>query len=313
MRYWQVFNESTLHDAVFACIYLQKQAEDGVDDVKDGIKEIWPFLGQLLACLICLALGICVGNIDDGKTVMSSSVDVTGENREIVRNWGISFKESGERPGTELSQEVLDQYNAYCMGSAEDKKIYLTFDCGFENGNTPAILDALKKHNAPATFFVVGHYLESAPELVKRMVDEGHIVANHTYHHPDMSAIGTEDAFYKELEEVNAAYKELTGQEMAKYYRPPQGKYTINNLAMAKDAGYSTFFWSLAYVDWEQDKQPDPGKSIEKLCSRIHPGAIVLLHNTSATNAEILDELLQRWEEMGYRVCSLEELCKDTQ
>lgn len=140
------------------------------------------------------------------------------------------------------------------------------------------------------------------------MKDEGHIVGNHTYSHPDMSKISTKEAFSEELGKVEAIYKEITGEEMTKFYRPPQGKYSETNLQMAKDMGYKTFFWSLAYVDWYQDKQPTKEEAFAKLLTRIHPGAIVLLHSTSSTNAQIMDELLTKWEEMGYTFQSLEEL-----
>lgn len=226
----------------------------------------------------------------------------------FMENWGLGFGESGKCPTGNSSAEELKKYNAYFVGNTSEKKIYLTFDCGYENGNTEAILDALKKHHAPATFFVVGHYLESAPELVKRMVEEGHIVGNHTYHHPDMSKISDQASFKKEMDDVRSLYKEVTGQEMTMYYRPPQGKYSIANLQMAKDLGYSTFFWSLAYVDWNVDKQPSHEEAFKKLTGRVHPGAVVLLHNTSKTNGEILDELLTKWEDMGYTFGSLQEL-----
>ena len=171
-------------------------------------------------------------------------------------------------------------------------------------------MEALKNHQVQATFFVVGHYLESAPDLVKRMVEEGHTVGNHTYHHPDMSKIADAESFKKEMDAVADCYREITGEEIAMYYRPPQGKFSINNLQMAKDMGYKTFFWSLAYVDWNVDKQPTQQEAFDKLLTRVHPGAIVLLHNTSKTNGEILDELLTKWEEMGYEFGTLEELCK---
>ena len=137
---------------------------------------------------------------------------------------------------------------------------------------------------------------------------EGHTVGNHTYHHPDMSRISDAQAFQKEMDDVRSLYKEVTGEEMKMYYRPPQGKYSLSNLQMAKDLGYSTFFWSLAYVDWNVDSQPSHEEAFEKLTKRIHPGAIVLLHNTSKTNGEILDELLSKWEKMGYTFGTLEEL-----
>jgi peptidoglycan-N-acetylmuramic acid deacetylase len=140
------------------------------------------------------------------------------------------------------------------------------------------------------------------------MIAEGHTVGNHTYHHPDMSQISDIASFQEELEEVEQLFLETTGQEISRYYRPPQGKYSEANLEMAKELGYQTFFWSLAYVDWYQDDQPTKEEAFEKLLGRIHPGAIVLLHNTSSTNGEILDELLTKWEEMGYRFGRLGDL-----
>ncbi|MCD7739179.1 MAG: polysaccharide deacetylase family protein [Lachnospiraceae bacterium] len=220
--------------------------------------------------------------------------------QETTVNWGLGFGASGEKPTGMATIEELAQYNAYFMSDTEEKILYLTFDCGYENGNTEAILDALKKHNAPATFFVVGYFLESAPDLVRRMVEEGHTVGNHTYNHPDMSQISDMASFQKEVEDNAALFKEVTGTDMAMYYRPPQGKYSVENLKMAQELGYATFFWSLAYVDWYQDDQPTHEEAFDKLLSRVHPGAIVLLHNTSQTNGEIIDELLTRWEEMGY-------------
>ena len=136
------------------------------------------------------------------------------------------------------------------------------------------------------------------------------MVGNHTYHHPDMSKIATAESFQKELTDLETLFYQVTGQEMPRYYRPPQGKYSEANLQMAKDLGYTTFFWSLAYVDWYQDKQPSKEEAFDKLLNRIHPGAVVLLHSTSSTNAAILDELLTRWEEMGYRFESIDKLAE---
>ncbi len=223
-------------------------------------------------------------------------------------NWGLSFQQEGQPPVANATMDYLKQFDAYYAKKTPDKVLYLTFDAGYENGNTAAILDALKKHNAPATFFVVGNYIETAPELVKRMVEEGHIVGNHTYHHPDMSKMSSKEAFEKELMDLESLFEKTTGQPMKKYYRPPQGKYSESNLQMAKDMGYKTFFWSLAYVDWYQDKQPTKEEAFKKLLGRIHPGAVVLLHSTSSTNAQILDELLSKWEEMGYQFKSLDQL-----
>lgn len=226
-------------------------------------------------------------------------------------SWGLSFQQDGEPPIANASYEELAKYNAYYAKNTDEKVLFLTFDAGFENGCTPAILDALKKHNVSATFFVVGTYIENNPDLIKRMRDEGHTVGNHTYHHPDMSQIAAKETFEKELKDVETRYQEITGEEMTKFYRPPQGKYSETNLQMAKDMGYHTFFWSLAYVDWYENDQPTKEEAFDKLLGRIHPGAIVLLHSTSGTNAEILDELLTKWEEMGYSFQTLTQLTQD--
>lgn len=223
-------------------------------------------------------------------------------------NWGLGFGAPGMPPSGNASVRELREYDAYYLGDSNQKVIYLTFDAGYENGYTPAILDALKKHGVPAAFFVVGNYIETAPDLIRRMCGEGHIVANHTYHHPDMSKISDPQAFSKELQSLETLYKETTGQEMVKYYRPPQGKYSMENLKQAQSFGYKTFFWSLAYVDWHKDKQPSREQAFKKLLPRIHPGAIVLLHSTSRTNMEILDELLERWKAEGYTFGRLDEI-----
>ncbi|MCD7841776.1 MAG: polysaccharide deacetylase family protein [Lachnospiraceae bacterium] len=232
----------------------------------------------------------------------------TGGVSSAVENWGLSFQEEGQPPVANATKEELAQYDAYYAGDTAENVIYLTFDCGYENGNTPAILEALKKHGASATFFVVGNFVKDNPELLKQMLAEGHTVGNHTAHHPDMSAIADLESFQAEIEELEELFYEATGQEITKYYRPPQGKYSESNLSMAQQLGYKTFFWSLAYVDWYQDDQPTEEEAYEKLLGRIHPGAIVLLHNTSSTNAAILDDLLTKWEEMGYRFGTLEDI-----
>lgn len=222
-------------------------------------------------------------------------------------NWGLSFQEEGQPPVANATFEELAKYNAYYAENTKEKVLYLTFDAGYENGNTPAILEALKKHKAKAAFFIVGNYLKTSPELVKQMLAEGHIVGNHSFHHPDMSQMDRA-AFEKELGELEALYEETIGEPMKKYYRPPQGKYSQKNLEIAKELGYKTYFWSLAYVDWNQDSQPSHEEAFDKLLKRVHPGAIVLLHSTSKTNGEIMDELLTKWEEMGYTFKSLDEL-----
>lgn len=226
---------------------------------------------------------------------------------ETVSDWGLSFGEENTSPQGNVSAEKLKEYGAYFIGDTSEKKIYLTFDAGYENGYTEKILDTLKKTDVKATFFLVGHYLKTVPELVERMVAEGHIVGNHTYSHPDMSKISDKESFQSELEEVEKLYNTITTKQMLRLYRPPQGKFSEENLRLANELGYTTVFWSLAYLDWNNDDQPDPDAAIEKLNGRIHNGAVVLLHSTSKTNSEILEELINGWKEEGYVFGTLDE------
>ncbi len=265
-------------------------------------KRTWVFL---LFFLASYAAGTGIGFLEEQIHAYANSGPVAAS---AEGNWGLSFQEDGQPPVANATFEDLAQYDAFYAQDTDEKIMYLTFDCGYENGNTGIILDSLKKHGVSATFFVVGTYIESEPELIKRMTEEGHTVGNHTWHHPDMSQIASMDSFQKELKDVEDAYKEVTGKEMTKYYRPPQGKFSETNLQMAKELGYKTFFWSLAYVDLYDDDQPPKEEAFNKLLGRIHPGAVVLLHSTSDTNAAILDELLGKWEEMGYQIRPLEEL-----
>lgn len=223
-------------------------------------------------------------------------------------SWGLSFQQEGCAPKGPATSDELAEYDAVYLGNTTEKTLYLTFDSGYENGCTEKILDVLKEHNVPATFFLVGNYLERNPDLVKRMVAEGHTVGNHTMHHYDMSKLTDRAAFEKELTDLEALYRDVTGQEMEKFYRPPQGIYSQENLTMAKEMGYKTVFWSLAYVDWNNDAQPSREQALSKLIPRIHNGAVVLLHSTSETNAAILDEVLTQWEKMGYSFGKIQDL-----
>ena len=247
-------------------------------------------LAGVVVLAICLGVGI----------FLSESVE-TG-------SWGLSFRSSGQPPIGPPNSAVLKGFDAAYIGDTGEKVLYLTFDAGYENGCTAKILDILQKHQVPAAFFLVGNYMEKNADLVRRMVNEGHIVGNHTMHHPDMSKISDKAAFSKELLDLESLFKKITGEEMPKYYRPPQGTYSEQNLKMAQELGYKTVFWSLAYVDWNNDSQPSHDYAFSKLLPRTHNGAVVLLHSTSQTNAEILDELLTRWKEMGYRFGTVEEL-----
>ena len=252
-------------------------------------RDLW-----ILAAALAVAVGL-------GCHLFFSDALQTG-------SWGLSFRQEGAAPIGTAGADQLRRYGAAYLADPTAKVLYLTFDAGYENGSTEKILDTLKKHQVPAAFFLVGNYLEQNADLVRRMAEEGHTVGNHTMHHPDMSKISDKAAFEKELKDLEALYREVTGKEMPKYYRPPQGNYSEENLKMAKELGYKTVFWSLAYVDWNNDSQPTREYAFSKLLPRIHNGAVVLLHSTSSTNAEILDELLTKWKDMGYRFAPVEEL-----
>ena len=241
-------------------------------------------------CAICLCLALTAVAAMEANTAQTFATS----------DWGLTFGITGAPPQGNESTEELELYNARYIKDTDKKKIYLTFDAGYENGYTEKILDVLKKHGVRATFFLVRHYLDSQPSLVQRMVNEGHTVGNHTATHPDMSKLNSKEALERELKTVEVRYKEIIGKEMLPLYRPPQGKFSKENLAYAKELGYTTVFWSLAYADWDNKNQPDPEAAIQKLNSRIHNGAIVLLHSTSKTHAEILDRLLTDWKAMGY-------------
>ena len=250
-------------------------------------KDLWIVAGALLGAAVLVVNLLVGGALQTGS-------------------WGLSFRQEGQPPVGPADSATLARYDAAYVGDTTKKVLYLTFDAGYENGSTAKILDILKKHDVKAAFFLVGNYIEKNADLVRRMVDEGHMVANHTMHHPDMSKLSDPAAFAKELTDLETLFHQTTGQTMPKYYRPPQGLYSQENLQMAKDLGYKTVFWSLAYADWDTSAQPTKEQAFSKLLPRTHDGAVVLLHSTSATNAEILDELLTKWKEMGYTFESID-------
>ena len=252
-------------------------------------RDLW-----ILAAAFAAAIGTAVW-------IFFSSTLPTG-------SWGLSFRQEGMPPIGNAGVDQLRQYDAAYIGDTGEKVLYLTFDAGYENGCTAEILDILKEQEVQAAFFLVGNYIEKNADLVRRMVQEGHTVGNHTMHHYDMSRLSDKAAFQKELTDLEALYRDTVGSQMPKFYRPPQGLYSEENLAMAKELGYQTVFWSLAYVDWNNDSQPSREQALSKLLPRTHNGAVILLHSTSRTNAQILGELIEHWKAEGYRFASVEEL-----
>lgn len=222
--------------------------------------------------------------------------------------WGNYYPSANSVPVGNADESWLRSLGTYSRENTADKVCYLTFDLGYENGHTVSIMETLKKHNAPATFFVTGACLKSDPEVVLAIAKNGFIVGNHTLSHKNMSNVTTKEMFFTEVNTVEEQYEALTGHPMIRYYRPPEGKSSQAQLMLARAMGYKTMLWSVAYKDYDEKAQPSRESALATLNKRIHPGAIVLLHATSSTNAAILDELLTGWEIAGYTFKSLDEL-----
>lgn len=230
-------------------------------------------------------------------------------------SWYCVHARDQKRPVVGADLSWVSKYDGYYMdpkcndeANEENKVLYLTFDVGYENGNVAKILDILQDEKVPAAFFVLEHVVEQETALVLRMFREGHLVCNHTAHHKDMSKISDFVAFEKELASLESLCLEKTGYSMAKYYRPPEGRFSQENLSCAKKMGFRTIFWSFAYADWDNDKQPEPQAATHKIMENIHNGAVLLLHPTSATNAAILRDVIRQCKMMGYRFDTLDTL-----
>ena len=249
---------------------------------------------------LILIIGAMVAAVVLGAVIFAGQILETG-------SWGLSFRQEGDAPIGNANAAQLKKYDAAYLGDTSEKVIYLTFDAGYENGNVARILDTLKKHEVEGAFFILENLINRNPELVTRMRDEGHLVCNHTSKHKDLTKISKEE-IEKEIGSLEMLYKEKIGGEMAPFFRPPEGKFDEKSLETIKKLGYTTVFWSLAYADWDNDKQPSAEFAKKILCENIHNGAVILLHPTSKTNADILDELITKWKSEGYRFGSLTEL-----
>lgn len=221
--------------------------------------------------------------------------------------WGF-VKIKGSKPNiSKKTQDLFAKYDAYCMSPSEDKVLYLTFDEGYENGYTGKILDTLKKCDVPAAFFVTGSYFDRQPALIDRMVNEGHIVGNHTENHKNLHKLADPEKIRQEFSELDDKYYQKYGQHM-KYMRPPEGEYSERVLAVAQDAGYQTMFWSFAYKDWEQNNVRGSQYAFDSVTPYLHSGCIILLHAVSADNADALEDIINYAKEHGYVFKSLDEL-----
>lgn len=212
---------------------------------------------------------------------------------------GREVDEKNRPVGAEMFNSEYGQYDCYAMFE-DEKKICLTFDQGYENGYTAPIMDTLKDKNVKAVFFLTGDYAERNPELVKRMIDEGHIIGNHGWKHASLPDLSESEA-EKEIITLHNYVKEKFGYEMC-YLRPPCGEYSEQALATCQKLGYKTLLWSFAYEDWDVNKQPDPDAAFERVSTAAHGGAIYLLHSVSSTNAEILPRVIDSIREQGFEL-----------
>ena len=223
-------------------------------------------------------------------------------------SWYFKPTTDGKQPVCTPEADFVKKYDVIYLGSPDEKKVYLTFDAGYENGNVEKTLDILKKHNVPAAFFVLPQIVKANTDLIVRMKNEGHLICNHTKSHRNMSKVSDIEVFREELTLAEDVLREHTGFEMDKFYRPPEGAFSETNLAHAKELGYTTVFWSLAHADWDDKNQPDPEKSLERLVNRTHNGCVMLLHPQSKTNASILEKYIATMREKGYEFASIKEL-----
>lgn len=270
----------------------------------------------LILSLLALVLSSCGKASEKLPTSSASSIQEAQQASDTTDYYSISNKGSGWGFKKEVGKapdipaeitEMLARYDSYYMDTSGKRVLYLTFDEGYENGYTAQILDTLNEYDVPAAFFVTGSYFDREQELVKRMVDEGHIVGNHTQSHPNLHKLENPDKMKEDLKILDDKYFAAYGEHM-KYMRPPEGEYSERVLAAAKDAGYKTVFWSFAYKDWERDVNRGESYAIEQITPYLHSGAVILLHAVSRDNAYALDDIIKFAKERGYEFKSLDEI-----
>ena len=256
---------------------------------------------------MCLIVSACGNNKNDASG-NSAGLTVTAgmghDNTKIC--WGFRKMKNSAPEVPQSTADLLKRYDSYYIGDSGKKELFLTFDEGYENGYTPKILDVLKKTDTPAAFFVTGQYIKEQPELVKRMAQEGHIVGNHSVHHPSFPEV-SDQKLKEEITGLNDMYNKLTGQNMT-YLRPPKGEFSERTLAISKELGYKNIFWSSAYVDWDTNKQLGVQNAVSKVTSQYHNGNIILLHAVSKDNADGLETMINEAKAMGYTFKSLDGL-----
>ena len=254
-------------------------------------------------CPVCIILIIC-----SLLCINASAFD--------EQHWYCKRNSDHKQPSLDASMQWINDHNCIYVDKkhgddCKDKVIYLTFDAGYENGNVDRILDVLNKENVKGAFFILENLIDRNPELVKKMTDHGHLVCNHTAKHKNIAKL-SDQAILSEIKDLEQSYYNLTGKQMSKYFRPPEGTFDIRSINTLDENGYTTVLWSFAYADWDNAKQMSSDKAIEKIMDNLHNGEIMLLHPTSATNAQILSEVIEKIKAEGYRFGTLDEICDNS-
>lgn len=243
--------------------------------------------------IVCIAAVLAFG----------AAVDIPSVEASSGQPYHFGFKKSRNGSPASIDEEgfksVLESYDAIFRQDGTGKSLYLTFDNGYENGYTPKILDVLKEKRVPALFFVTGHFIREQPDLLKRMSEEGHQIGNHSWSHPDMTQL-SDERIASELQQVKESVAALTGQHEMHFLRPPRGIFSERSLAVSRKLGYINVFWSIAYVDWDTNKQQGWRHAYDKVTGQLHPGAVILLHSVSSDNAEAMGKIIDYAREQGY-------------
>lgn len=256
-----------------------------------------------LACILVFIFTFSAIDANEKNKVVPTSVSSIS-NKKI--GWGIKRGSNHAQPDVgAVNKSIIEKYKGICLGNADKKYIYLTFDNGYEAGYTEKILEVLKQNQVPATFFITAHYVNSNPELVRRMINDGHIIGNHTVNHKSMTEIDN-DAIKKEVMDLHTSIYDQFGYEM-KYIRPPKGEYSERTVAYTNTLGYKTVMWSFAYDDWDEAKQGREEYGKKKILDNLHNGEVMLLHGTSKDNSNILDECIKEIKSQGYEFRSIDD------
>lgn len=241
-----------------------------------------------------------------------NALEAAAHSETTPYNWYCKHMKNGEIPPCDASMKFVEKYDGYYLDkkvTEENKKIYLTFDAGYENGNVEKIVDVMKEKNVTGAFFVLDNIITANPDLMKKIADGGNLICNHTAKHKDMTLVAEKADFEAELHSLENTLRDTCNIQIAPYYRPPEGRFSEQNLKWAKEMGYSTIFWSFAYVDWDNNHQMSKEAAMKKITDSLHNGEILLLHPTSSTNAEIIGELIDTIRNAGYSFGTLDELC----